>query len=126
MKALAEFGAWIETAREMVCFRLKESDPTMPETWSALVHKVKQRADLQQQVFRVVKELFGLSDTEWLLLSSKFYNKRNGTFHPKTTPTKEALQMLNDLPSEFVAHREVFEKLVYAVDNLDGKEGFVI
>ena len=123
MKALAEFRACIESARQMVCFHHRANDSRLPETWPALVLAVKKDPGLHDLVLSAVKELFQLERDEWLLLSVEFYNKRCIAFHPNSTPTKKALEMLSDLPSEFVPHKDVFEKLVRAVESLDCQQG---
>jgi len=117
-ESFAEFGSWIEAARDLVCAYLHNNDVDdnhtakaqgqqeiipFPQTWSELVaednyeRSVARRErrhpqSLKPAFLSAVPGVLGLSQEQWGLIE-QFYSDRCDCFHRKKTPTETACRL---------------------------------
>eukprot|EP00735_Rhodelphis_limneticus_P008761 TRINITY_DN2246_c0_g1::TRINITY_DN2246_c0_g1_i2::g.6696::m.6696 TRINITY_DN2246_c0_g1::TRINITY_DN2246_c0_g1_i2::g.6696 ORF type:complete len:204 (+),score=9.17,GrpE/PF01025.14/0.026,CR6_interact/PF10147.4/0.38,CR6_interact/PF10147.4/1.1e+02,EzrA/PF06160.7/0.038,FAD-oxidase_C/PF02913.14/0.11,IncA/PF04156.9/0.74,IncA/PF04156.9/5.4e+02,DUF3782/PF12644.2/30,DUF3782/PF12644.2/7.3e+02 TRINITY_DN2246_c0_g1_i2:193-804(+) len=114
-QAMAELGAWVVKARDLVLPALH-----FPGSWRSLNAKLQDDIELQDQVFQLIQSRFGFSKEDWEFLSVTFLgalqdDDDDDSLYWTTLDKALATTMIDLLPLEYWTRKELFVQLIEVV-----------
>ena len=114
MKLYAEFGAWIEVARDWVCYDMNQQDHEYPWAWRGVSQMIRRFPQVLDDFREQIQPSLSLTLQEWDQLE-KFYDARCHWVRNTTAPAPEALDMLKLLPAEHAHLVPIFTRLIHKI-----------
>jgi hypothetical protein len=111
IRSLSAIGAWIETARRQIVWKIDSSVPRDKKLANEAWKTIKDR---EQDVLKTANELYFFINDDWRYVSEELYATRNNEFHYQPS-FEETIKLLDYLPEEYRQDKEFFEKFIYYI-----------